>query len=210
MSNNNFQKGGKQPNHQGQQQQQQQQSAPPTAPASMDNANEAPQSGAPVNVVVDQAPAEEVAEAKALPVNASISLVYFEQVLSEYARDLAVGVPHVPANGAGVQARLYDTIIRLVNHFSYDDFLIAFDRLLMWVHNNRAGLTSPEQFFRFTEHLALATKDRETCLAMYNMLLVMANPNTRTKLATTINWDKTLSGAVTEEGRNRIMKFFGL
>ena len=83
-------------------------------------------------------------------------------------------------------------------------------RLIRGMHANKDGQAAPQQLFRYTEHLAISSVDRDTCLAIFNMILIMANPATRNAAAKTINWDKALSGMITEEGRNRISKFFGL
>lgn len=183
------------------------QNTPPSAPVSQENSNE---NATPKNVVVNEAPAAVQAKPTELPATASPLLVYFEQNLKEYIQKMAVGVPHPTDVGASHQAQFYHSILRLINNYEYDDFKIGFARLLEWAHANKDGQAAPQQLFRYTEHLAISSVDRDTCLAIFNMILIMANPATRNAAAKTINWDKALSGMITEEGRNRISKFFGL
>lgn len=212
MSKNNQQYQRQQQGQQGQQQQQgksnmSDQNTPPSAPVSQENATD---NAAPKNVVVNEAPVVVQAKPTELPATASPSLMFFEQNLKEYAQKMGVGVPHPTDAGASYQAQFYHSILRLINNFDYDDFKIGFARLLEWAHANKDGQAAPHQLFRYTEHLAISSVDRDTCLAIFNMILIMANPTTRNTSAKTINWDKALGGMITEEGRNRISKFFGL
>ena len=187
---------------------------PPAAPANLENAAEQPseQNAAPANVVVNTPPVVQQAapvEKRALP-TCTPSVMFLMNSLVAYGKDLKVGVPYSTEVGAQVQARLYDNLLRLFNNYSYEDFVQGFEHVLEWAHANRTGLTAPQCLFRYTEHLALSKADRETCVCIFNMLCVMADPTKREKNKGTINWNLTLGGSITEEGRNRISKFFGL
>lgn len=186
---------------------------PPTDPVSLENADQQPvENAAPANVVVNTPPVVQQAvpaEKRALA-TATPSLMFLIQTLADYSKDLKVGVPHSPEVGAQVQSRLYGTLLRMFNNYDYEDFVQGFDHVLEWAHANRNGMAAPHQFFRYTEHLALSKVDRDTCLHIYNMISIMADPTKRDKNKGTINWNLTLGGSITEEGRNRISKFFGL
>lgn len=128
--------------------------------------------------------------------------------LVRYSTNMAPRKPVTDAQVAQNQVALYRTIQETINTEAID-FKLAFENLMSWFEENKKGCCHETRVFRGFENIELSVNDRKGFMNLLNLLKVLSNPQTRRLGLKQVNLDTSLQFGVTQQGRNRVLAYFG-
>lgn len=187
----------------------------PVAPAPVKEAAPAPVA-APVDSGASGVAAPTLAQAieketgvkPGVEVKESLQVASIRFALDDYIKKMAPGVPVTVVQGAAMQARLYNTLMTVINRLADQDFSQSMNIVLEKFNNEAEGVFNPRYVFRFMEHVELTSPRITQFQRLLNMFHLMAPAASRRAAGEHCNWSETLSGEITDAGRNRVLSFF--
>lgn len=108
------------------------------------------------------------------------------------------------------QAVLAHTLTSVINRLDGDDFHLMFNYVLQQFKQHAEGVFRPVLVNRGMDLVPLAPEALRLFQRLINMFTLLADPATREVAHRQIDLAKTLAGAISEPGRQRVFQFFGL
>lgn len=150
-----------------------------------------------------------VAETKKEEKSGNETADYLLMELEQYAEAMAPGKAQVGTAGATQQLRLFRLFDRVFNRVADQDFRPCMDTLVEWFNKHKAGVASEAYIYRFAAEWS-ATQDEFTAFTRFaNMLVMCADPKSRSVLIGQLNFEFYQQYGLTEEGRGRVLAYFG-
>lgn len=130
--------------------------------------------------------------------------------LEQYVTNMAPKRQMNQDQGAAFQVRLFRTLQLIINQTT-DDFPRVFGTLLAVYHEFGIGkgALGPQHLFRFTEAINMTAEDRKGFHGINHMLVMLCDPQTRKDNLKHIDFSAQLNYSLTEDGRRRVLAFFG-
>lgn len=125
-----------------------------------------------------------------------------------YMRVMAPGKAITPTDGARQQVILYRTLQNAINGVQ-PNFRLLFATILKLIDGDSKGAFSGTHAFRFTDMMVLSAEDRQGFMRLMNLLLTGAAVDGRQAAMRHVDFQRSLTYGVTDEGRARILSFFG-
>jgi hypothetical protein len=141
-------------------------------------------------------------------VKESLQVAAIRYALEDYIKKMSPGVPIQVKDGAVQQVRLYNTLMTVVNRMADSDFNQAMTLILDMFNEHAEGVFHPRYVFRFMEHIELTSPRISAFQRLLNMFHLMAPVGSRRQAVDQCNWSETLSGEITDAGRNRVLSYF--
>jgi hypothetical protein len=125
-----------------------------------------------------------------------------------YAEEMKPGRQMSNEAGARHQVSLYRNIQFMVNT-GCEDFNNLFATVLKFVDENSKAAFSARYAFRFTDQMVLNKNDIQGFIRFMNLLTTAAAVKGRNEAIRQIDFNRTLEYGFTDEGKQRILHFFG-
>ena len=138
----------------------------------------------------------------------SLSVIAVRHDLSEYIKNMAPGKVINETTGSFHQVKFFNVMLAVINRYSDDDFRASMNILVELFRKEAKGVFGEQYVFRFMEHVELSSPRIKLFQRLLNMFIVMAEPKSRKAAMKQLNWQETLSGEITNDGRNRVLKYF--
>ena len=129
-------------------------------------------------------------------------------IIENYMVEMVRRRPIVEARGVQLQVQLYRTIRSIIARTSDEDFQVLFPALLALFNEYREDVFHEDLINRFSASLTLQPAEREGYRRVVNMLMVLADPQTRRKNLSTVDLVYTTKFDFTEIATNRVINFF--
>lgn len=133
------------------------------------------------------------------------------ELLKQYIDEMSPGRNIDPARGASLQVSLYRILRNVINN-EVIHFEPIFRAVLKLFELNRNGVFHPSHAFRFVSepNFNLSKNETHSFFGLVNMLTVTSSSKGRELAVKTIDFEKTLRYGLTNEGRTRLLSFFGV
>ncbi len=141
-------------------------------------------------------------------ISESMSVSMVREDIANYIKNMAPGMIISEKKGSQHQARFFNVILAVINRYSDDDFKAAMDIIVKAFRTEAKGVFGAQYVYRFMEHVELPSPRVTLFQRLINMFIIMAEPKSRVAAMKQLNWQDTLSGEITNEGRNRVLKYF--
>lgn len=128
--------------------------------------------------------------------------------LEQYCVTMAPGRPLSDVQGAAEQVALFRLLQNVINRQTAY-FTPLFTAILRVFRANVTGALGDAYRNRFNHHIPLSGQERKALQKITHLLSVMADPNSRKLAGSVIDIEAALEDGLTEEGRNRVISYFG-
>lgn len=129
--------------------------------------------------------------------------------LESYMLAMAPGKPISGADGHLQQYTLWKVIYNLAHRCPQEEFKAAWSLLLAFFNEYKDGVFEERYIFRFSEEWNKTRPELVGFQRVINLLKVTANPSTRNQSLKQVDLNRNLADGFTEEGRQRIVAFYG-
>jgi len=133
-----------------------------------------------------------------------------KQTFDNYMHNMRPRLPVTDADVARNQAVLARTFTSVINDLEGDDFQAVFSHILAMFHEHKDGVFHPIKVNRGADLIALVPEDRRLFQRMVNMFGLLGDPNGRANAFKQVDLHKTLSGNITEAGRQKVFSYFNV
>lgn len=165
---------------------------------------------APVQAKPAAAPQKAAAEPAPARTEEKLSVVVqmaFESIHG-YIEAMAPRRPLSIDEGCRNQVSLYRAITTIINR-SDDDFQPAFAKLLKLFEEHATGALAETHVFRFLDNVQLPEDDRRAFQRLINLIKVAGPVKGRELAVKQVDFAASLKYGLTEQGRQRVLAFFG-
>lgn len=128
--------------------------------------------------------------------------------LETYVEDMAPGKRHLPDDAAMKQYTLWVTIRNAVNDSPVEEFKNLWALILAFFVEYAEKALHERFVFRFAEHWRWAKQELDGFQHILNLIKLTADPKVRAVGLKRIDLDRALVLPITDEGRQRLIKFY--
>lgn len=129
--------------------------------------------------------------------------------LSKYMENMVPGVPQSKTEGPANQLMLWRTIRGLIEAES-EDFGNAWGVMLGLFTKHAEGVFHERYVFRFMDNIAIAAHELSAFQNILDLIRLTADPKTRVSSLKQTDMTRTLAKGFSENGRQRILGFYGM
>ena len=133
-----------------------------------------------------------------------------KQTFDDYMHNMRPRLPVTDDDVARNQAVLARTFTGVINNLDGDDFQAMFSHILAKFHEHKDGVFHPVKVNRGADLVALVPEDRRQFQRLVNMFGLLADPDGRSNAFKQVDLHKTLSGNITEAGRQKVFSYFNV
>lgn len=150
--------------------------------------------------------AEKISRIKASGSVAEKALV---QQLEAYVEKMSPGLPVNGDHGANTQYGLFRTLQSVINSGG-KEFQSLWNIVLMFFLEHNKGAFGHDYIFRFTEYWVRSQDELNAFLRFGNIASLTADPKTRAHGIKQIDFHRSLQLGVEPEGRQNLLRFYGV
>jgi hypothetical protein len=164
-------------------------------------------------VVPNSTPVEPVSDFKAaiaaVLASGKINHIVLVETLDNYVTRMAPGVPITEVAGAKEQYSLWKAIKTVVEG-KPQDFKQLWNIILAYFNEYENSTLHDKYVFRFSSSLNMEKSEIDAFYRILNLIKLTANPGNRASGLKQLSLNKTLEIGFSEEGKQRILSFYGL
>lgn len=129
--------------------------------------------------------------------------------LEDYISKMSPGRPVTPDEGSRHQYGLWSALSTIINH-NHKEFQTLWNLVLAYFNEYRNGVFADRYVFRFPEAWSKSASDLDTFQRMLNLVSLTSDPKTRTAGLKQVDMHRLLAKGISDQGRQNILRFYGV
>lgn len=129
-------------------------------------------------------------------------------VLETYLENMKPGKPVEPAQGAKHHYTLWHNLLSIINNCPEDEFRATWNLVLAYFNLNKDSALGDRYIFRFMHEWSQGNDQCKAYQFIINMIKLTMDPKERAHGLKQVSIDRSLTDAISENGRSKLLSFY--